>query len=280
MFSRAFQVSGVVTQVEVATALALNTYGTEVALVMVLGFIMNLVFAKVTPFKAVFLTGQHFLYFACVLALVFIALGAPMFVTVILGGVILGLCGAALPSLCQPFVNKLTGTDNIALGHFNCIGYAFSGYVGKLFAKKNESETEKEEKQLPEFFKLFKDFVFSVALFMVVLFYIVTLACFFTGHFGDQLANGKAFTSYFGNDVWWMSGRSSLASSSPPACPSWSTASVSSSLRLPLPSSASPRSSSRMPSRPWTAPPSSRLLLTPSSSASSAPSSVALSPWL
>ena len=279
MFSRAFQVSGVVTQVEVATALALNTYGTEVALVMVLGFIMNLVFAKITPFKAVFLTGQHFLYFACVLALVFIALGAPMFVTVILGGVVLGFCGAALPSLCQPFVNKLTGTDNIAIGHFNCIGYAFSGYVGKLFAKKNESETEKEEKQLPEFFKLFKDFVFSVALFMVVLFYIVTLACFFTGHFGDQLANGKAFTSYFGNDIWWI--WPFLAGlKSPPACPSWSTASVSSSPRSPLPSSASPRSSSRMPSRPWTAPPSSRLLLTPSSSASSAPSSVALSPWL
>ena len=204
MFSRAFQVSGVVTQVEVATALALNTYGTEVALVMVLGFIMNLVFAKITPFKAVFLTGQHFLYFACVLALVFIALGAPMFVTVILGGVVLGFCGAALPSLCQPFVNKLTGTDNIAIGHFNCIGYAFSGYVGKLFAKKNESETEKEEKQLPEFFKLFKDFVFSVALFMIVLFYIVTIACLVTGHFGDELASGKAFTSYFGNDLWFI----------------------------------------------------------------------------
>ena len=205
MFSRAFQVKGVVTQVEVATALALNTYGTEVALVMVLGFIMNLVFAKITPFKAVFLTGQHFLYFACVLALVFIALGAPMFVTVILGGIILGICGAALPSLCQPFVNKLTGTDNIAIGHFNCIGYAFSGYVGKLFAKKTEAEGDaQQDKQLPEFFKLFKDFVFSVALFMVVLFYIVTIACFVTGHFGDELASGKPFTSYFGNDVWWI----------------------------------------------------------------------------
>ena len=204
MFSRAFQVSGVVTQVEVATALALNTYGTEVALVMVLGFIMNLVFAKITPFKAVFLTGQHFLYFACVLALVFIALGAPMLVTVVLGGVILGICGAALPSLCQPFVNKLTGTDNIAIGHFNCIGYAFSGYVGKLFAGKHEAEGEQDDKKLPEFFKLFKDFVFSVALFMIVLFYIVTIACFVTGHFGDELASGKAFTSYFGNDVWWI----------------------------------------------------------------------------
>ncbi|MBF0946345.1 MAG: PTS transporter subunit IIC [Atopobium sp.] len=204
MFSRAFAVKGVVTQVEVATALALNTYGTEVALVMVLGFIMNLVFAKITPFKSVFLTGQHFLYFSCVLALVFIALGLPMWVTIVLGGVILGFCGAALPSLCQPFVHKLVGGDSIAIGHFNCIGYAFSGYVGKLFAKKNEEEGEKEAKELPEFFKLFKDFVFSVALFMIVLFYVVTIACLVTGHFGDTLANNKPFTSYFGNDMWWI----------------------------------------------------------------------------
>ena len=208
MFSRAFQVSGVVTQVEVATSLALQTYGTEVAMVMVLGFIMNLVFAKFTKFKAVFLTGQHFLYFACVLALVFISLGAPFMVTVILGGVILGFCGAALPTLCQPFVNKLVGDDSIAIGHFNCIGYAFAGYVGKLFAKKSVDgeldAPQAEEKQLPEFFKLFKDFVFSVALFMIVLFYIVTIACLVTGHFGDELASGKAFTSYFGNDLWFI----------------------------------------------------------------------------
>ncbi len=205
MFTRAFQVNGVVTQVEVATSLALNTYGTEVASVMVLGFVMNLVFAKFTPFKAVFLTGQHFLYFACVLALVFIALGAPFVVTAIAGGVILGFCGAALPTLCQPFVNKLVGDDSIAIGHFNCIGYAFAGYCGKLFAKKGDAEASQEsEKQLPEFFKLFKDFVFSVALFMIVLFYIVTIACLVTGHFNDELASGKAFTSYFGNDVWWI----------------------------------------------------------------------------
>lgn len=207
MFTRAFQVQGVVTQVEVATALALNTYGTEVAMVFVLGFVMNLVFAKVTPFKAVFLTGQHFLYFAAVLALVFIALGAPLVVTIVAGGVILGFCGAALPSLCQPFVRKLVGDDSIAIGHFNCIGYAFAGYCGKLFAKSHEKELENEEQSeanLPEFFKLFRDFVFSVALFMVVLFYIVTIACFVTGHFGDQLSTGKAFTSYFGNDIWWI----------------------------------------------------------------------------
>ena len=198
MFSTAFNINGVVTQVEAATAMALNQYGLEVSLVFVVGFAMNLVFARFTPFKAVFLTGQHFLYFACVLALVFIALGAPTFVTIILGGIILGFCGAALPSFCQPFVNKLTGTDNIAIGHFNCIGYAFSGYVGKLFTKSAEKAQESSEKELPEFFKLFRDFVFSVALFMVVLFYIVTFACLATGNFTEEV------TANFGNNVWFI----------------------------------------------------------------------------
>ena len=120
---------------EVATGLALETYGTEVALVMVLGFVVNLIVAKFTPFKAIFLTGQHFLYFACVIALIFIAHDAPMVLTVILGGILLGFFGAALPTLCQPFMVKITGADNLSMGHFNCIGYAFSGYVGKLFGK-------------------------------------------------------------------------------------------------------------------------------------------------
>ena len=75
LFNTAFGIEGVTTQVEVATALALNKYGIEVALVMVLGFVVNLIVAKFTRFKAIFLTGHHFLYFACVLALVFIANG-------------------------------------------------------------------------------------------------------------------------------------------------------------------------------------------------------------
>ena len=248
------------TQVEVATSLALDTYGTEVALVMVFGFVMNLVFAKITPWKAIFLTGQHFLYFACVLALVFIALGAPIAVTVICGGVVLGFCGAALPSLCQPFVEKL---------------------CGKLFAKKNEKEIENnevKEANLPEFFKLFRDFVFSVALFMIVLFYIVTIACFVTGHFGDTLANGKPFTSYFGNDIWWIwpflaglqfaAGMSVLIYGVRQFIAEITAAFVGISEKL-IPDAVLPS----------TAPPSSRSRLTPSSSASSARSSVASLPW-
>jgi PTS system ascorbate-specific IIC component len=213
LFNAGFGIQGVTTQVEVATGLALNTYGTEVAVVMVLGFIFNLLFAKFTKFKAIFLTGQHFLYFSCVLALVFIALGMPTVVTCVVGGIVLGFCGAALPTLCQPFMNKITGADNIAMGHFNCIGYAFSGYVGKLFSKQHDKDlaAQKEEKDVPKFFELFRDFVFSVALFMVVLFYVATIACALQPEVTVTIAkeaktmSGLAYVLTFSkNDIWFI----------------------------------------------------------------------------
>lgn len=201
LFNAGFGIQGVTTQVELATALALDTYGTEVALVMLLGFVMNLVFAKFTPFKSIFLTGQHFLYFACVIALVFIANDLPMIVTVLVGGVILGFCGAALPTLCQPFMNKIVGADNLSMGHFNCIGYALSGYIGKLVGGKGGNKEVKDSSMvnMPKFFELFRDFIFSVALFMVVLFYVAVIACAVKG--GDAWA---LVTSSAGNDLWFV----------------------------------------------------------------------------
>lgn len=196
LFNTGFGIQGITTQVEVATSLALNTYGLEVALVFVLGFIFNLLVAKFTKFKAIFLTGQHFLYFACVLALVFISLGFSTPVVVLAGGLVLGICGAALPSLAQPFMNKITGSDDIAMGHFNLIGYTFAGYVGKLFAKETENKDSSNVK-VPEFFKLFRDFVFSVAVFMVILFYVATIACVVNG----QMEVVKTMSK---NDLWYI----------------------------------------------------------------------------
>lgn len=199
LFNKAFGIEGVTTQVEVATGLALDAYGTEVAMVMLLGFVINLIVAKFTRFKAIFLTGQHFLYFACVIALIFIANGAPMIVTVIAGGLLLGFCGAALPSICQPFMNKITGADNLSMGHFNCIGYAFSGYVGKLFGKISNGKEQEDASsvKMPKFFELFRDFIFSVALFMVVLFYVAVIACVVNGHMDFVLEKA-------GNDIWFI----------------------------------------------------------------------------
>ncbi|MDR2975848.1 MAG: PTS transporter subunit IIC [Streptococcaceae bacterium] len=201
LFNTAFKIQGVTTQVEIATALALNKYGAEIAMILVLGFIMNLVFARITRFKAIFLTGQHFLYFAAVLGLVFIAAKTPMWLTIVASGIILGFAGAAFPSFAQKYMDELTGGEQIAMGHFNALGYWLSGFIGQLVGGKNwqekKAESEKKTVNMPGFFSLFRDFVFSVALFMIVLFYIVTFAAVATGHM-------DAVTKMAGADLWFV----------------------------------------------------------------------------
>jgi PTS system sugar-specific permease component. len=201
LFNAGFGIEGVTTQVEVATGLALNTYGTEIALLMLIGFVANILIAKFTPLKSIFLTGQHFLYFACVLGLILISAGFNSFWVVMIGGILLGFAGAGLPMLCQPFMRKITGSDDLAMGHFNTIGYAISGYIGKWVGKmtkqSDNSKADSSNIKLPKFFSLFRDFVFSVALFMVVLFYVAVFAC---------VANGQMdlVQEMSGNDIWFI----------------------------------------------------------------------------
>lgn len=196
LFNSGFGIDGVTTQVEVATNLAMNSFGLEVALIFVLGFVFNLLFAKFTRFKAIFLTGQHFLYFAAVLALIFIALGFSSPVVILAGGIVLGFSGAALPMLVQPYMRDLTGSDDIAMGHFNTIGYAISGRIGK-FIGRAEKQADSSTVEMPKFLDLFRDFVFSVGIFMSVLFYVAVFANVYNG-------NMELVREMAGNDIWFI----------------------------------------------------------------------------
>ena len=49
---------------------------------------------------------------------------------------------AVLPALLQPTMRKITGNDQIALGHFGSISYFAAGVVGQLFKGKSKSTEE------------------------------------------------------------------------------------------------------------------------------------------
>jgi PTS system ascorbate-specific IIC component len=51
-------------------ALAQKNYGTETATIMVLGMLINIALARLTPLKYIFLTGHHTLYMAAMLAVI------------------------------------------------------------------------------------------------------------------------------------------------------------------------------------------------------------------
>lgn len=173
LFQTGFNITGVMAVPEAATALAQTQYSLVVSSILILGFLMNLVFARITKFKNIFFHGGHALFFACVLGLIIKFFGYSDVVAILLGGTILGFCSAALPQLCVPFVKELTGNDDFTVGHFNMIGYALAGYIGKIFKSSKDKGTE--EINFPEWLSFFRDFLMGAAIVMIILFYTATL---------------------------------------------------------------------------------------------------------
>lgn len=190
LFQEGFNITGVIASPEAATALAQNEYALVTSMTLILGFVMNLVFARITPFKNIFFTTGHSLFFACVLALILKANGIGDVWAIVIGGLILGFMSAFLPAVCQPFMRKITGSDETAIGHFNMIGYALAGYIGKIFSKYESESTENIK--FPGWLSFFRDFNMGLSAVMLVIFYLATFAA------------GASFTQEMAGTQHWL----------------------------------------------------------------------------
>ncbi|MBP2075952.1 PTS ascorbate transporter subunit IIC [Oceanobacillus polygoni] len=173
MFEQAFNVTGVVPNNEAIVALALSEYGTNTALIMFFGMVVNILIARFTRFKYIFLTGHHTLYLAAMLAVIMAVAGFDTIGLIAAGSVALGIVMTLSPAILQPFMRQLTGNDNVALGHFSAVGYAASALVGKLFKGSKENSTENIN--FPKGLGFLRDSTVSIALTMVVMYVIVAL---------------------------------------------------------------------------------------------------------
>lgn len=169
LFTKAFNLEGVLPLAEAVTALAQNKFGSIVALIMVAGFIANLIVARFTPLKYIFLTGQHNLYLAALLTVIFKANGVSDGLTIFLGAIILGVSAALFPAIAQKGMRKITGEDELAMGHYVTIAYALSSFIGSKVGKPEDST---EKLKLPSWLMIFKDYIVSVTLSVAVFYYI------------------------------------------------------------------------------------------------------------
>ena len=189
LFAKGFGLKGVLPLAEAVTALAQQQFGTTVSIVMLIGFIANLLVAKLTPLKYIFLTGQHNLYLAALLTIMFKALGMDNTLIIIVGGLLLGFFAALFPAIAQPYMRKVTGDDDIAMGHYVTVGYAISGWIG---SKVGDPKDSTENLKLPKWLTMFKDYVVGVSITMVFFFYIAAIAA------------GKASTEELSGGVSWL----------------------------------------------------------------------------
>lgn len=172
IFDNAFGIKGIIPNNESIVALAQKTLGKETALIMVMGMIMNILIAKFTKFKYIFLTGHHTLFMACLISAILSVAGITGVNLIISGGVALGSLMVLSPAMLQKYTKEITGSDDLALGHFGSFGYLVSAYIGKIFGdKKSSTETINVPKKL----SFLRDTSVSVSLTMTILFLVVSL---------------------------------------------------------------------------------------------------------
>lgn len=143
--------------------------GSEISIVLLGIFIVNLIIARFTKFKYIFLTGQALLWESTLAVVFTYFLGLTGVPLILLASLVGGCFATFMPAIAQPVVRKITGSDDIALGHFCTIGYMVTAGVAKLVGNPEESA---EDVKIPEKLDFLNDTYLAV--FTVMLpFYII-----------------------------------------------------------------------------------------------------------
>lgn len=173
LFQAAFHVDGVVPNNEAITSLALNDYAVQTASIFALGMCANILLARFSKLKYIFLTGHHALYMSCLISIIMSISGLKGVQLIIAGALLLGLVMTIFPALMQPTMEEITGDDSLALGHFGSACYWLSAQIGKLFGKK-ENTTTTEDINFPKTLSFLRENTISIALAMFLCYIIVS----------------------------------------------------------------------------------------------------------
>lgn len=174
LIDQGFGITGVVPNNEAVTSVAQKILGVETMSILIVGLVLNILFARFTRFKYIFLTGHHSFFMACLLSAVLGAIGFKGMALVAVGGFILGAWSAISPAIGHKYTLKVTDGDEIAMGHFGSLGYYLSAWIGSKVGKNSPST---EELHISEKWSFLRNTTISTGLVMVVFYLIAVVAC-------------------------------------------------------------------------------------------------------
>lgn len=191
IFARLFTIEGYVMP---DFGVFLAEQGATIGAVLIVGFIVNLLLARFTRYKFVFLTGHILFWNAFMFAAVFMDSGGLTGVPLILiAGIFLGLYSTFMPALTQPFVDQLVGGKaQFALGH-STAGIALIGaYLGKWFGNKSRST---EDLKLPASLDFMRDVSLAAAVVIFVV-YLIAIPVAGIGMVEAELSGGQGWIMF------------------------------------------------------------------------------------
>lgn len=193
LFQLAFDMHGVVPNNEAIVSMGLTEYAVQTSAVFALGMCMNIVLARFSRWKYIFLTGHHALYMACLITIILSIAGLEGWQLTVGGSLLLGFVMALFPALMQPTMQKITGDDSLALGHFGSCCYFLSAQIGKLVSGGQRGKST-EEVSFPQGLSFLRDNTISIAIVMFFC-YIVVAGC-------AEFGAGEAAAKIWGDSNW------------------------------------------------------------------------------
>ncbi len=168
----------------------LAEWGGYATVAVALGFAVNLLLARFTPFKYIYLTGHLMIFLAENIFIAFLA-GWPTIspgLLIVITGVICGIYWTLQPAYMQRLMKGVTGTDDLAYGHTSSLNCWLAAKLGKFVGKPEESS---EDIELPESLEFFKDTTVSLGLVLGLVTVIIALIAGPTA--GAELSGGTNF---------------------------------------------------------------------------------------
>ena len=170
-------------------------YGTQIGIVMIIGFAINLIFARFTKWKTVFLTG-HMLYW---FPFVFIAAGVDAGLSgaklIILAALFTAVYMIVAPNLMRPLVKKVTGTDSFSIAHPTTTLSLIAAGVAKVTGDPKKST---EDLKVPTGLNFLREVSITGSIVILLTYLVMSLLLKLNGYSpAEVLGYDRAFTYYF-----------------------------------------------------------------------------------
>ncbi|MGR3100167.1 PTS ascorbate transporter subunit IIC [Vibrio vulnificus] len=163
-----------------------QAFGKEMAMIMFFAMLVNILIARFTPWKFIFLTGHHTLFMSMMVAAILSSSGMSGVPLIALGSLVVGSVMVFFPAIAHKYMKQVTGSDDVAIGHFSTLSYVLAGFIGSKFGNKEHST---EEMNVPKSLLFLRDTPVAISFTMGIIFMVTCL--FAGGDFVREVSGGK-----------------------------------------------------------------------------------------
>ena len=193
MLIKVFRLQVKVQDLGAAQAESLGDIGSEMALIFALGFLMNILLARITKFKYVHLSAHVSFFFSGLIAAALkFGTNLSFIPLVLLGAVLLGSYMTFTCAYVAPLMKNIKGGEGFTLAHSSSCGIWLAAKIGGLVGNK---EKDLEDIKIPKKLNFLREMTIALTVVMTLMFFVISLISG-PGWVVQQVSEGRDIISF------------------------------------------------------------------------------------